>query len=150
MDLPRLIVTDTLRRNHLRKVEAYYETLDNTIYLDDHKFFRLTPDIQIFTLVHELGHWLRVNHIDLKDIVGWDPGHRFLIFGAPNSEEGFADSFATYLLDPGELRARYPRQYAAMQGYVAGHRTRLDAWIDDQCRQLGLTGNERLTSRASK
>jgi len=49
-----------------------------------------------FVVWHELGHWFRINHVELKEISGREEGTKFLILGAPNSEEGFADAFASY------------------------------------------------------
>lgn len=70
-----------------------------------------------FVVWHELGHWFRVNHIKPREIK-----ERFLILGAPNAEEGFADAFAShFLLSDEPLDSRYPRQREALKEFLVDY-----------------------------
>lgn len=83
------------------------------------KFFKQDKATQFFVLVHEAGHWFRNRHVSLSDIMGWAPGEGFYdLFGAGNSEEGFAEAFAVYATNPSELKHRYPEAYEKMEHWV--------------------------------
>ena len=86
-----------------------------------------------FIVCHELGHWVRMNYVKLEDIMGWNPDEGFLIFGAINSEEGFADAFAAFLMGDSDLEARYPEQHAMLADLLAGHEEELRDFCDRTC-----------------
>jgi ADP-ribose pyrophosphatase YjhB (NUDIX family) len=78
------------------------------------KFWKLPSQTKDFVFAHEIGH-LVLSRFGLSKFVDmaqdhgidmWDVGA--LPFGQHNMEEAFADAFAIYYLDLGELRARYP------------------------------------------
>jgi len=51
--------------------------------------------------------------------MGWEPGEGFYdLFGAGNSEEGFAEAFAVYATNSSELKHRYPEAYEKMSKWV--------------------------------
>ena len=78
------------------------------------KFWDLDLKIQDFVLAHEIGHYVQsqkpgtwlMNLGKEQGVDVWDT--RSLPFGQFNQDEAFADSFASYFLEPGELRRRYP------------------------------------------
>jgi hypothetical protein len=78
------------------------------------KFWDLDLKIQDFVLAHEIGHYVQsqkpgtwlMNLGKEHGVDVWDT--RSLPFGQFNQDEAFADSFASYFLEPGELRRRYP------------------------------------------
>jgi len=76
---------------------------------------------QIHVLLHELGHWYRDQAVPLGDIMGWEPGEGFYgVYGMPNSEEGFAEAFATYFTDPNHLWRNWPDAFKKIKAYVKG------------------------------
>ena len=87
----------------------------------------------MFIVCHELGHWFRTNHVELEDIMGWNQSEGFLIFGAANSEEGFADAFAAFLMKDPDLEARYPDQHALLADLLAGFEEELRGFCDLTC-----------------
>jgi hypothetical protein len=89
-----------------------------------------------FIVCHELGHWFRTNYVELEDIVGWNPGEGFLIFGATNSEEGFADAFAAFLMGDSDLETRYPEQQALLADLLADFEGELHEFCDRTCEWL--------------
>jgi hypothetical protein len=101
------------------------------------KFFAQDAGTRRHVLAHELGHWFRQEHVELRDIMGWEPGEGYFdVFGSPNSEEGYAEAFAVYLTQPSELRQRYPRLWADMEQRVKAHVGALTAWVDARLREL--------------
>jgi len=78
------------------------------------KFWQLDQKTRDFVFAHEIGHW-QLSEYGLTKVVSdlgglgidpWDSSS--LPFGQFNMDEAFADCFATYFLDPAELRRRYP------------------------------------------
>jgi hypothetical protein len=82
------------------------------------KFFKLKKGQQEWVIAHELGHWFRGKYVSLVDIMGWEDGENFWIFGRENSEEGFAEAFMYYLFDPNFFKKKYPERFKRMDGYV--------------------------------
>jgi hypothetical protein len=78
------------------------------------KFWDLDQKTRDFVLAHEIGHYMlsRKPSTWLMDLGAkngvdvWDTAS--LPFGQFNQDEAFADSFASYYLEPGELHRRYP------------------------------------------
>jgi len=87
-------------------------------------------DLLRFIVFHEIGHWYRWSSIALGDIFGSKPEEVFFIFGSPNSEEGFADAFASYFLERAEMRKRYPDQLQKLSGWLAGKEHQIAAFAD--------------------
>lgn len=101
------------------------------------KFFAHGSEWKRHALAHELGHWFRQEHVELKDIMGWEPGEGYYdVFATPNAEEGYAEAFAVYLTKPSELRQRYPQLYADMEERVKPHRSVLLGWVDARLAEL--------------
>ena len=116
--LPRVVVRSALRGDSGHP-EAQ-QTGDKILVFP--KFFDRTKDQKVFILLHELGHWFRQENVELADVMGFEPGEGFFdLFGAGNSEEGFADAFATMLYDEGELKKRYPKPYQQLHAWLRGH-----------------------------
>jgi len=83
-------------------------------------------------LFHEMGHWFREEHVPLADIMGFEEGERYFnVYGAGNSEEGFAEAFATYFTDPRHLKGRYPGLYDEIEKLVAPLERDLLRWVSD-------------------
>ena len=71
-------------------------------------------------LCHELGHGFRDHDVSLEAIMGFAPGEGFYdLFGAGNSEEGFAEAFAVYCQTPTELHSRYPAAAQQLPQWVS-------------------------------
>jgi hypothetical protein len=80
------------------------------------KFWHLDDKMRDFVFAHELGHYTQsetlpgskfIDACKELDIDPWDTSS--LPFGQGNMDEAFADSFATYFLDHGDLHHRYPK-----------------------------------------
>jgi len=77
------------------------------------KFWKLDPKTRDFVFAHELGHYALSEYglskfIAQAETLGvdlWDTAS--LPFGQHNMDEAFADSFASFHLEPGELKRRY-------------------------------------------
>jgi len=64
--------------------------------------------------------------------MGWEPGEGFNdLFAAGNSEEGFAEAFAVYLLNPSEVQKRYPEAHAKLKKWLSGKEPSLKKWLKD-------------------
>ena len=103
----------------------------------------ISHETLLFIVCHELGHWCRTNYMELGDILGWNPGEGFLIFGAVNSEEGFANAFAAFIMGDLDLEAHYPEQHAMLAGLLAGHEEELRGFSDHTCGWLAEQLQER-------
>jgi len=90
---------------------------------------KMDDDSLRYTILHELGHWFRVNRVELRDIESRIPEEGFLILGTPNCEEGFADAFAAHFMNDGQLDAHYPRQRAFLAMMISGREDE----IEDRC-----------------
>jgi hypothetical protein len=88
------------------------------------KFWQLDNRTRDFVFAHELGHyWLSsyglaklVEELKKQGVDPWDSAT--LPFGQHNMDEAFADSFATYFLNRGELKHRYPEWDAVVHAVV--------------------------------
>jgi hypothetical protein len=78
------------------------------------KFWKLDDQTRDFVFAHEIGHW-QLSEYGLTKLISdlnelgvdpWDSSN--LPFGQGNMDEAFADCFATFFLDPAELKRRYP------------------------------------------
>jgi hypothetical protein len=89
------------------------------------KFWKLDSKTRDFVFAHELGHLALSKHglvklVEALEAVGIDPwDNTSLPFGQANMDEAFADSFASYFLDPGELKHRYPEWDAVLHEIVS-------------------------------
>lgn len=78
------------------------------------KFWALPEPTRDFAFAHELGHYLStqlgsselLERMEDQGIDGWDTPN--LPYAQFNFEEAWADCFAASVLDPLELRTRYP------------------------------------------
>ena len=123
---------DLNRIRVIRRSSGSYEarTEGDSIFLND-KFFAQEPSAQRFVLLHELGHWFRARYVPLAEIMGWELGQGFYdLFGAGNSDEGFAEAVAVHLTNPQELQARYPDQARKLKRYLDGNEARMRKWVD--------------------
>jgi hypothetical protein len=100
------------------------------------KFFKHSKKGQFHILLHELGHWFRWHNVELSDIMGWEDEENFNnLWGAGNSDEGFAESFAVYCQTPSEFKQRYPEQYERMVGYV-GSTSKYVSWAKQKLKEI--------------
>ena len=99
------------------------------------KFDRLpSTGTKRHVLFHELGHWFRQEHVEYFSINGmWSPSwpNYAGVYDRDTAEEGFAEAFATYFIDPGHLRSRYPALYTDMEKRVAPLERDLLRWVSD-------------------
>ncbi len=78
------------------------------------KFWKLDRTTRDFVFAHELGHYALSEYglskfTTLAETLGVDLWNTSsLPFGQHNMDEAFADSFASFHLEPGELKRRYP------------------------------------------
>jgi len=88
------------------------------------KFWKLDPKTRDFVFAHEIGHW-QLSEYGLAKLIAslgelgvdpWDSSN--LPFGQFNMDEAFADCFATYFLDPSELKSRYPAWEAVVEKVI--------------------------------
>lgn len=122
MMLPKIVIDNSLTKEATQRGDA--------VYLGP-KFFKLNSESKESTLYHELGHWYRDRFIGLSEIMGWEPGQGFYdLFGMGNSEEGFAEAFAVYFMNPSELKQRYPESHDKIKGWVKGRETMLRRWVE--------------------
>ena len=88
------------------------------------KFWVLDPATQDFVLAHEIGHYVKSNYggVRFMEAAGrlgvelWDTDR--LPYGQYNMDEAFADCFASYFLDPSELRSRYPGWFSLVEAIL--------------------------------
>lgn len=99
------------------------------------KFFDHNISVQKWIIAHELGHWFRENNINLSKIIGWEEGENFKIYHLQNSEEGFAEAFASFLFDPNDLKNKYPEQFKKIQKYVK-NKNKYIKWINDAIKKI--------------
>jgi hypothetical protein len=105
------------------------------------KFFKLDSKTKRSVLTHELGHWYRDKFLSLSDIMGWEPGEGFYdLFGAGNSEEGFAEAFAVFLINPNEVKKRYPEAYGKLKDWLRGKESLFKKWVQDSLKGLEAEG----------
>jgi hypothetical protein len=85
------------------------------------KFWLLDDETRDFVFAHEIGHhvlsqkntlWI-IETAKRFGVDAWDTSS--LPFGQFNMDEAFADSFASYHVNPGELRRRYPAWLAIVE-----------------------------------
>lgn len=89
------------------------------------KFWHLDAKTRDFVFAHEIGHYVLSEHglsrlietLGKHGIDPWDSSS--LPYGQGNMDEAFADCFAAYFLDHGELKQRYPAWEAVVHG-IAG------------------------------
>ena len=93
------------------------------------KFDLLTSEAKRHVLFHEVGHWFRDRYIPLSEIMGWSAGEGFLIYGQPNSEEGFAEAFASYFTDPDHFKRAWPAAHSRMRVYVRPLERAIREWV---------------------
>lgn len=79
------------------------------------KFWALDTKTKDWVLTHEIGHWA-LREFGLSKMIAaasglgidpWDLAN--LPYGQHNMDEAFADCFAAHVLDPAELKHRYPQ-----------------------------------------
>lgn len=104
------------------------------------KFDRL-PGVRAkrHVLFHELGHWLRQEHVDYRAINGrWSPSYPDYAgaYGRDTAEEGFAEVFATYFTDPEHLKSQYSDLYKNIAKLVAPLERDLLRWVSDAIAKL--------------
>ncbi len=88
------------------------------------KFWALDAKTRDFVFAHELGHYALssyglpklIEDLTKQGVDAWDAST--LPFGQHNMDEAFADSFATYFLNRGELKHRYPKWDAVVHAVV--------------------------------
>jgi hypothetical protein len=88
------------------------------------KFWALDPKTRDFVFTHEIGHYVLSEYglpkliatLNKEGVDAWDSSS--LPFGQGNMDEAFADSFASYFLDPGELKRRYPAWFTVVHAIV--------------------------------
>ena len=89
------------------------------------KFWHLDDKTRDYVFTHELGHYVQseklpgtkfIDACSKHGIDPWDTSN--LPFGQFNMDEAFADSFATYFLNHGELLHRYPEWGALVHQVV--------------------------------
>lgn len=118
--LTRVISTDA---NH---PEASYKHDNSRPYIAIYsKFDKLPANTHEHVIYHELGHWFREQHIQLKDIMGWEKDENFFIYDQLNSEEGFAEAFATLFTDPKHFKSKYPEQFERMSNWVKPQKNKI-------------------------
>ena len=105
----------------------------------------LSREALLYVIYHELGHWFRTNCIRLEDIMGWSQDEGFLIFGNINSEEGFADAFAAFLMGDPDFEARYPEQHALLANMLNNFKEELRDFCDSTCKWLAKQLQEETT-----
>lgn len=119
LELLRLESDGSAAANQSRSVIKIYD-----------RFFDHTLKVQRHILAHELGHWHREHHVKLSDIMGWEGGEGFYgVYGMPNVEEGYAEAFAAYLINPSDLKTKYPENWSFLKGQV-GNITPYLSWVN--------------------
>ncbi len=91
------------------------------------KFWGLPDQVRDFVFAHEVGHWVLSSQGGVQSLLEkgyrsgvdlWDAAQ--LPFGQANMEEGFADAFASYLID-GDVRRRHPLWARWVEEYVLAY-----------------------------
>ena len=72
-----------------------------------------------YIVYHEIGHWFRHNHVDLSAIEG-KRNEGFRILDCHDPEEGFADAFAAYYMEPDTLARKHPEHQKRLANLLAG------------------------------
>lgn len=120
--LPKIVVDNKLTKEATQRGDSV---------LVGPKFFKLSPESKRSVLYHEFGHWYRDRFIGLAEIMGWAPGEGFFgLFDTFTSEEGFAEAFAVYFVNPSELKQRYPEAYDKIKAWVKGKESMVRGWVD--------------------
>jgi len=89
------------------------------------KFYKHPAGVRKHILFHELGHWFREAFVSLSDIMGWKEGENFFIYNTGNSEEGFAEAFASFFTDSNHVKKNYPEQYERLKNWIGSNNSKI-------------------------
>ena len=114
---------------------------------NDDSTINVRDDVELpdYVLVHELGHIVLNQNIELENIVITNPDNVFGImrksrngvpkfdgaYGCYNSEEAFADSFSYFFCYPNNLKSNYPEIYDVMRKLVDNNKS-IKQWLKRQ------------------
>jgi len=83
-----------------------------------------------YIVYHEIGHWFRHSHVPLSAISGRGR-EGFQILDCHDPEEGFADAFAAYYMEPGTLARKHPEHQKRLASLLAGREDTLREFCDE-------------------
>jgi len=124
---PAISMVESIKKKH---AQAQFFEDENRIEFSRSECRKRNCLFCSYIIYHEIGHWFRYNHVPLSTISGRGR-EGFRILNCHDPEEGFADAFAAYFMEPDTLTGKHPEHQKRLADMLADHEDAIREFCDE-------------------